>query len=264
MILNKEGQLFGKHIAELARSAYHKDLRIYTDFLNLNEISIFHAMITELPDIGYSLWGGIASAERKRVCFHGDLTPGKNEILNETLIQTSLYPIICIKIQPANRKFAEDLSHRDYLGAILNLGINRSKIGDIFIKDSDAFVFCDSIMSRYLMDTLEKIRHTNVVLEKVDPSLLVATREYQVITGTVSSIRLDSIISIAFHSSRSSMLSYITSGKVFVNGREVLYNSYQLKDGDIISVRGLGKVKYEGQSGITKKGRISITLLKYI
>lgn len=86
---------------------------------------------------------------------------------------------------------------------------------------------------------------------------------YTLVTGTVSSVRLDSILAVAFHSSRSSLSGLIEGGKVFVNGKEVLSNSFSLKERDVVSVRGLGKFLYEGTSYQTKKGRYSVKILLY-
>ena len=161
------------------------------------------------------------------------------------------YPISCIQIRPAAEKFAESLTHRDYLGAILNLGIERSKIGDILVDGKTAHVFCHENMAPFLMQELCRVRHTNVV-----PKLLE-------VSGTVSSVRLDSVIALAFSTSRSSIISLIEGGKVFVNGKNILSNGYNLKEGDIVSVRGRGKFRFEEVGGITKKNRYHISLARY-
>jgi RNA-binding protein YlmH len=87
--------------------------------------------------------------------------------------------------------------------------------------------------------------------------------KFQEIVGTVSSVRLDSILSVAFHTSRSSLTGLIEGGKVFVGGKVILSNSYTLKENDVVSVRGLGKFIYVGTSYQTKKGRYSVKILLY-
>jgi RNA-binding protein YlmH len=87
--------------------------------------------------------------------------------------------------------------------------------------------------------------------------------KYTEVVGTVSSVRLDSILAVAFHTSRSSLSGLIEGGKVFVNSKEVLSNSYLLKENDVVSVRGLGKFLYVGTSYQTKKGRLSVKILLY-
>ena len=84
------------------------------------------------------------------------------------------------------------------------------------------------------------------------------------ISGTVSSLRLDSVIALAFSASRSSLIAYITAGKVFVNGKQIVSNSYTLKEQDIISIRGLGRARFIEAGYETKKGRLHITVEKFI
>ena len=86
----------------------------------------------------------------------------------------------------------------------------------------------------------------------------------QEITGTMASVRLDSLLSLAFKASRSSLTGLIEGGSVFVNGRLVTSNGYQPKEGDLISVRGMGRFRLQGVGGQSKKGRSYVTLLKYI
>lgn len=274
MNLSKEELIFCKHLTECAYSASHKEIRIYTDFLNLNEISIFyelmhssaitHAMLPQLPDVAFSLWGGITDAERRKICFHGDVIIKKAEITEIDIVNPSAFPISCIHVTPLNYKFSEILTHRDYLGAILNLGLLRSKIGDILIDEKDAYIFCDSLISGFITDNLVKVRNTNIRSSLSDVSKLNIQKKYEIISGSVSSIRLDSIVKTAFHTSRSSIIPYINAGKVLVNGKEIVSNSFPVKEGDIISVRGFGKFKFGGQTGTTKKGKINISILKYI
>ena len=87
--------------------------------------------------------------------------------------------------------------------------------------------------------------------------------EFQEINGTCASVRLDALIGLAFQTSRSSMVQFIEGGQVFVNGRLITSNGYEPKDGDIISVRGKGRFRFEGVSRQTKKGRNSMKLLRY-
>ena len=83
------------------------------------------------------------------------------------------------------------------------------------------------------------------------------------IKGNVSSIRLDSVLSSAFPMSRGKLVGYIEGGKVFVNGKMITSNGYRLKENDIISVRGMGRIQYDSVISETKKGRYFIRLYKY-
>ncbi|MDF2589689.1 MAG: hypothetical protein K0S41_3530 [Anaerocolumna sp.] len=249
----KEEQLLRKRISELARTADNKGINTFTDFFNLNEQSIFFSMKNELPNVNYDLFGGYEDAERKVLCFYGDDS-----------VKAFCDYIACIRILPLNKKFSDDLNHRDFLGAILNLGIDRSKIGDILVKEKEGYVFCETVISKFIMDSLDKVKHTNIRCELVSNDAPDIKPNFIEISGTVSSARLDSIIAVAFHSSRSSILGLIAGGKVFVDGRQIESNSYMLKENETISVRGYGKFIYKGIQNQSKKGRFYVTILKYI
>lgn len=87
---------------------------------------------------------------------------------------------------------------------------------------------------------------------------------YEELKGTVSSIRLDSVLALAYPVSRSKITPQIEAGNVFVNGKLITSNGYRLKDGDIISVRKTGRISYQGILSETKKGRYMVSVRKYI
>lgn len=253
---NKDEQILCNRFKDLANNAYHRGICTFTDFLNLNEQGLFLRIKNELPMIQYFTFGGYSEAERKMLCFCGDDTIKQQQSID--------FPFTCIKIYPQNEKFSDDLSHRDFLGATIHLGIDRSKLGDILINEKEGYLFCSNTIREFLLDNLIKVKHTNVSTSMIELSSFDYKPKFQAINGTVSSIRLDSVLSVAFHTSRSSLTGLIEGGKVFVNSKVILSNSYILKENDIISVRGFGRFIYLGTSKITKKGKYSITLSLYV
>ncbi|MFR4319365.1 MAG: YlmH/Sll1252 family protein [Eubacterium sp.] len=149
------------------------------------------------------------------------------------------------------------------LGAILNLGIVRSKIGDIFIKDNIAYVYCLEDIAKFISDNLTKIKHTIVKTDITDYKDISVTPDFKEIMGTIANIRLDSLIATAFGSSRNSIIPLIESGKVFINSKMTTNNGASIKDGDIISVRGKGRFIFDGVIKTTKKGRNLIKIRLY-
>ena len=250
--MEKEEQLFRKRVQELAEICFCRDVPANTDFLTLNEQTIFQSISGGLPPVRFVLSGGLALSERKVVCF----LPSYEEELWDP-------PFECLNIAPVNKKFAEGLSHRDFLGAVMSLGIERSMIGDIFLQEGEAYVFVMKKMSRYLAETLTSVRHTTVrvsVCRDVDECL---KPEFEEICGTVSSIRLDSIVALCGRLSRTKAAAYIEGGKVSVNGQPALAPSRTVKEGELLSIRGVGKFLFSGAGGQTKKGRTVVALLKY-
>ena len=129
--MDKEESFLKNRFSDLANSSYNRNIYTYTDFLNLNEISILNSYKNQLPPVNVELAGGNDYAERRITVF----SP-------VDIYYTQDLPIKLIEIAPINSHYADKLSHRDVLGAILNLGIVRNKIGDIFLKDNQAYVYC--------------------------------------------------------------------------------------------------------------------------
>lgn len=250
--MNKEELLLLKRMKDLAFQADVRGYSTFTDFLNLNEMNILYSSLKEFPSVNYYLWGGYEEAERKVLCFY-----------NGT-ISTNEFDITMVEIKPVSHKFSDDLSHRDFLGALINLGIDRSKLGDILIKDNVGYVFTTPVIGQFIIDQLNKIKHTNVTCNTRTLTDIDIKPNLKEIRGSISSVRLDSLIALAFNTSRSSMTGLISGGKVFVNGKLTESNSFVPKEGDIVSVRGHGRFIYRGITNQTKKGRFFATVLKYI
>ena len=249
----EKDEFFLKRIRELAKLSYQRDIVTFSDFLNLNEQNIVSSLKHQFPQIVMETSGGYENAERQMVAFHPD-----------ALAFTWEYPIDCLRIEPKALKFSEELSHRDYLGALLNLGVDRSVIGDIVVQKKAAWFFCQNKMTEFFLENLCRVRHTNILITVVDKQAELPAPKTETIHGTCASVRLDSLIALAFKASRSSMVSYIEGGQVFVNGKLITSNGYEPREGDIISVRGKGRFIYDGTSHQTRKGRSSIQLSLYI
>lgn len=258
--MDKSEEMFRKHILDLADAAYQRGIPVFSDFMNLNELNIFHNTVQKFSYIRWNTFGGYESAERQIAAFLPDALCCEEK----SVLQAAEYPISCLKVRPLNRKFSDSLNHRDYLGAILNLGIERPKVGDILVDEECAYVFCRENMADFISGELTRIRHTSVSCRQVPVGAFSYVPKTEIIRGTVASVRLDSVLALAFRSSRSSLVGLIEGGKVFVNGKMAVSNGYNLKESDIISARGLGKFRYVGMTAQTKKGRCCVEIEKYV
>lgn len=253
--MDKEEQLFLNHLHDLADMCYQRDITTYTDFLNLNEQTVFLTHLSEFSYASPFLDGGLETAERKIVCFL--------PVYEEKREDKSYLPFVPLKISSTAGKFSVACSHRDYLGAILSLGIDRGKIGDLIVNDNSCYVMCMKNIADFLMQELTGVRHNPVSVSEVSFEEISGKQSFVPISGTVASERLDSILSVMLKTSRSKAIPYISSEKVFVNGKVCTSSSYVPNEGAVISVRGEGKFIYDGAVSETKKGRILVKMRKY-
>lgn len=242
-----------KRLAELADKAYSSSQYFFTSFLSAAELNVYYQMERELSYVPVTVFGGTADCERVMLRFGSAKLCGYE----------AAFPIQCIEILPLVEKFGEELGHRDYLGALMNLGIERSTLGDLVISGKHAFLFCTEKMAPYILDTLDKVRHTSVrcQLAAQIPESTVTRLERK--TVQVSAVRLDSVIAKAYNLSRSDSVALFRAKKVFVNGRLNENNSGQLKPGDKVTVRGFGRFCYVETAGESRKGKLNVALDLY-
>lgn len=226
-----------KRFGELYRRSCEKGCTVYSDFLNLERQSILCNM-----RIPFEKFGGFKNAERVVAAFGDDISEED-------------FPVSLLEIRPVNSRFADKLTHRDFLGAVMNLGIKRELLGDIVISDNTGYLFCLVKIKDYITDNLKKVRHTAVSVTEAE-----ALPENISTGGTVKEIivpalRTDAVISACFKLSRSESLLLFKNEKVFINSRKIVSPSQKLADNDIISVRGFGRIIFNGVIKSTKKDK---------
>lgn len=255
MALNseKEQLQLQRHIKDLADKSYRQNLFTFSGFLGLAELELYYKMEKELDFASPDLFGGDESAERKMLRFGSPEEFGYEEA----------YPISCIYAKPIQLKFAEALSHRDFLGALMNLGIERSCIGDIRAGEKGGYFYCQSSMTSYICENLTQVKHTHVnceVVERVERTEADEPEETEVL---VSSLRIDGCLSKLYKLSRTESLSLFQGARVYVDGRLAENNSRPLKPGEAVNVRGYGKFIFTGVKYETKKGKLCLGIQVY-
>lgn len=251
--MDKEAEALKKRLIDLGNQSYRNNIFTFSGFLSLAEQQIVYEVKKEMGNMTVKLFGGVEESERKMVRF-GDC---------EELGYEEEFPIVCIHIQPLLKKFSEQLTHRDFLGAIMNLGIERSTIGDINVCENECYLFCLNKIADFISKELCKIKHTNIKCERLDSFQNIVKKEPKPYEILVSSKRVDGIISHSYHLSRTQSIELFRRKKVFVNGFLQENNSYVLKEGDIITVRGYGKFIYERELSVTRKEKYRLLIRKY-
>lgn len=248
--MDSEETLLRRRFSELADKTYNNGCYAFTGFLSPAELDIYYRMERELSFVPAAVFGGTADCERVMLRFGSKELCGYEEA----------FPIQCIEIAPLVEKFGEVLGHRDYLGALMNLGIERATLGDIMIDGKHAFLFCTEKMAPYIVESLDKVRHTNVrcqIAAKIPESTITRVERR---TVQVSAARTDSIIAKTYNLSRGESTELFRAKKVFVNGRLNENNGGQLKPGDKVSVRGFGRFRYVETAGESRKGKLNVVV----
>lgn len=253
MEAEKEVRQLQKRLQELAEKSSRQNVYTFTGFLGMAEQDVFHRMEQELSYAHPMLFGGSEQSERLIVRFGSPEEMGYEEE----------FPIALLKIEPLMQKYADVLGHRDFLGALMNLGIERSTLGDIFMRDNCGYLFCLDSIADFIIEELRKVKHMDVKCCKTEVSEALKKQEKIRQNLTVSSERADAVIAGLYHLSRTRSMELFRTQKVFVNGRMCENNSYFLKKGDAVSVRGKGKFFYDGMDRETKKGKLSVGILLY-
>lgn len=247
-------ELLAARLSDLAEGCYTHGRYTYTDFLSLSEQDVFHRTAPAFSYVPYTLFGGAEGCERVIARFGDGDTLG---------YEPPPFPIACLSLALPDARFADPLSHRDCLGALMNLGIKRECVGDIFLSESGIYLFVTERIAPFVCENLTRVRHTAVKALPSLPPAAVYSRE-QERTVTVASLRADGVVAHALSLSRSDAEALFSARRVFVNGRVREEGEKALVPGDLVTVRGYGRFRLLRENGTTRKGRVSVSLSFYV
>lgn len=226
---------------------------VCTDFLSPPELAEIQQMFGRLTEVHLSAWGGYPQAERQRIAIARADLP----------LDPSQVAVAAIEI--AGNFLFDPATHRDFLGAMLGMGIVREKTGDIIVlgeRGSQAIVVPE--MVEFLETQLTQVRSVPVKTQRIELNeLKVKEPKKKELTTVEASLRLDAIASAGFGMSRSKMVDFIDGGDVRVNWKEITQASYQVKSGDLIAIRGKGRLEV-GEVNVTKKDRYRVQLTRFM
>lgn len=202
-------------------------------------------------DAFHSTDGGYRSAERARLAFFPE---GKDAID---------FRLSYIRVS-GNFHFRH-VSHRDYLGSLLALGLNRDKIGDILVMEDGCQVVLDSEIADFVRYNWMKVNQVSVRAAAMDrEDLLLPDISAKEIRSTVASLRLDAVLGLGFGESRSKVVPDIKGGRVRINWKTITDPSFHLNAGDRIACQGKGRLRLKEISGPSQKGRLFVTILRFL
>ncbi|MCD7946837.1 MAG: YlmH/Sll1252 family protein [Oscillospiraceae bacterium] len=237
---------------ELARS---RSVPAHTGFLSSAERASVETLLAAIGRPRHVFWGGYEGAERTICAF---LPEWQDE--DSFRLETETVALL-------HATFTADtaLSHRDFLGSILALGITREKVGDLLVSAGACDILILRELTDFLLQHLERAGRVKLQLQPLPISALQPPEEStKRITDTVASLRLDAVMASGFSISRGKAAGFISAGRVQLNHRDCGKSDHAVAAGDVITCRGLGKCVLTETGGLSRKGRISIVLERYV
>lgn len=249
---SREEEILLARVYERIHTAAQREIPAATSFLSKREQMLASEL---LRGEAYRFFGGLPTAEREVCCYVPDY-------LDEDWLTGGDGPIAAVR---ATFYGQGALTHRDFLGALMGCGIKRETVGDIYVSEGEcAFLVTREILP-YVLQNLTDAGRMRLTLEELPLAALEAPEQKtKLVRDTVSSLRLDGVVAAGFALSRSRAAEVIAAGKTELNYLTCTKADRPVAEGDVISVRGLGKMRLEAVGGATKKGRISIEICRYI
>jgi RNA-binding protein YlmH len=239
---------FLAHIHELAERSLCEQQPQWTDFLEPPLCEAAEAVLRWETGVRFKAYGGYSQSERRRLVIYPDYY----------LVETIEPALAFLEISGGG---LTNLNHRDYLGALMSLGLKREKIGDLLVAPASCQMAVTPELAEYLRLNLTEVGNRKVTVSVIEPEQLnVPNRRVKAIRTTVASLRLDALAALGFGDSRSKMAREIKAERVKVNWKTVKSPDLELAPGAIISIRGRGRVEFLEVTGTSKKGRLGVLL----
>lgn len=243
---SEEEKLLIARLQDAIRLAEKRNCPVYTDFLSPKEQRIAQKTAQSVGFLNFELWGGYESAERKM----GAFIPKRFENID--------FPITVLSLNTRG----EYPVHPEILGALIGLGIRREKVGDILAESDPPKLICDRGIAPFLLENFTKAGRKAFHPQECELGE-VPEAAYEEKTFTVPSLRLDCVAAEGFSMARTKMTELIKKGGVTLNWEETDSPSASVEQGDVISLRGHGRVVVSEIGGHSRKDRIFITVKRY-
>lgn len=248
---NAEEQLLQRRVEELCRAVQFRGQPRYTDFLSDRQQQLAQAALNRAGWASFRWEGGYPQAERKILCILSDLNAPCNP------------PVQAVRITPRDKNVR--LQHRDCLGALLGLGLDRAGVGDLLPEEDGSMVaFCQPAVSHLLLNELRQVGRADVKAGLCESAGWQPAVSSQLCSATVASLRLDAVLAAMLHCSRDQAAGLIRTGKVQVGHVETSSPHLSVYQNDMITVRGKGRFCLQEIGGKSRKDRIFIHYQEYI
>ena len=248
---NAEEKRLLAQVAEKADICRERSYLTCTKFLDLHEAQLARRLLEAMGDRSGRFWGGHADAERQVLLF-------LPEWMEEIPTEGEDCPLAAIRCL---RSKGDNLTHRDYLGSLMGLGLQRNGIGDILVGDHGADIIVLRELAPFLCMNYGQAGRKHLSVEQIALSRVIIPQQTVTwLRDTVASMRLDAVTAAMFRLSRAKAADAVRAGRVFVNQQECLRPDREIAVHDRITLRGMGRGEVDAILGESKKGRIVITM----
>ncbi|MDI9442082.1 MAG: photosystem II S4 domain protein [Firmicutes bacterium] len=242
----------GDHVLGLAKLAWETNKPQVTDFYDPYQQQVARSVLGSIPEVGVLVQGGYKQAERARLVVYP-------QFYVMSAIQSPL------RVLEAKGNFSfHNVGHGDFLGSLLATGLDRDKIGDIIVLPSGCQAIVAAEVADYLLSNWTRVHQVSVDVQEIDEEQLsVEPERIKEIRTTVASLRLDAIAAGGYGTSRSKIAREIKAEKLKLNWKPVTNPALSVTEGDVLSLRGRGRVVVSEIGGKTRKGRTTVVLHRY-
>lgn len=248
----EERLLLGK-VWDQIEAAGQRSIPQVTHFLSPDEQNSIQRLLDALGNPPHRFWGGYEEAQRKLCVFLPDWMEWED--YDEA-------PIVLLRAQWYQ---GDSLTHRDLLGSLMGQGIKRETVGDLLVSGHSCDLLVLSDIAPYVEQNLTSAGRVKLSVSRAPlEHIHIPVQEVRHIHDTVATLRLDAVASSGFSVSRAKMADYIRAGRVTVNWALTTRTDLPVKEGDVISCRGLGRCRLAETGGLSRKGRINLHLERYL
>ncbi|HHX01928.1 MAG TPA: photosystem II S4 domain protein [Firmicutes bacterium] len=250
---SEQERQIGIRVIDAAQLAWKVNRPQITDFYDPYEQKVARSVLSAIAEVGVMEFGGYRRAERARLAIYPQF------FLTEAIA-------VPVRVLQAKGYFSfAKVKHGDYLGSLIGLGLKREKIGDIICLADGCQVVVAAEIADFILQHWHQVHEVSIDVREIDPEqIAVEPERVREIKATVASLRLDAVAAAGFGTSRTKIAREIKGERVKVNWKLVNNPAHEINPGDVLSIRGRGRVVVEQITGTTKKGRIGLVLKRMI
>lgn len=264
-MINTEDELLLSHCADLLRLCVDNCMLTYSRFLDIRQQSLVYGKFHREAGCRLFFFGGYDEAERSVAVFVPEIFGIDTADALSAYFSENEQDLPIEALSITKDRFSQPLSHRDYLGSLMGLGIKREMIGDIIVSENGCLLVAEKKIAGYIAENMTSAGRATLTVQRVPLEKLSAVEAvFEKMFVTVASMRLDAVVGSVFNLSRAQALEVIGKGAVFVSGIQCEKPDKRIEIGDKLVLRGKGKVIIESMQGLNKKGKIRLNALKYI